>query len=272
MSLTIHSTKKLNNSNEIPVLGLGTYQMHESAEAGPAVLAALEAGYRLIDTAQMYDNEKAVGDAIRQSGVPREEIFVTTKVYSFDPTNPLAALEASLKNLGLDYVDLYLIHWPIDGWPKLWSSFEEFQRRGLAKNIGVSNFTVQHLEELLALAKVVPQVNQVEFSPFLYQKELLEYCGVKGIALEAYSPLTRGHKLDDSTITRLAAAHGKTSAQVMIRWSLQHGLVVIPKSSKPRRIAENADVFDFELSSAEMQLLDELSQNSHYCWNPEEAD
>lgn len=262
---------KLNNGKEIPVLGLGTYQMHQSSEAGPAVLSALKAGYRLIDTAQMYDNEKAIGKAIKESGIPRADIFVTTKVQRVDINKAFEPLKASLDNLGLDHIDLYLIHWPLPERLKLWQAFEQFQADGYCKNIGVSNFTIRHLEELLAHCKTVPQVNQVEFHPFLYQKELLEYCQKQNIVVEAYAPLARGHKLDDPTITRLADDYSKTPAQIMIRWGLQHGLVVIPKSKLKKRIIENADVFDFELSAEDVQNLDNLSQNLRTCWDPTDA-
>jgi len=269
--MDINARVKLNNGNTIPVLGLGTYQMHESSEAGPAVAAALKAGYRMIDTAQMYDNEQAVARGIKESGIPRSEIFISTKVYQVDMKDPQEPLEMSLKNLDLDYVDLYLMHWPLAERLDLWKKFEEFQAQGLCKNIGVSNFTVRHLEELLARAKVVPQVNQVEFHPFLYQQALLEYCRQNNIVLEAYAPLSRGHKLDDSTIAKVAKNYGKSSAQIMIRWGLQHGLVEIPKSKLARRITENADVFDFELSETDMQILDGLNKNLRTCWDPTHA-
>lgn len=264
--MDINTTLKLNNGLTIPQLGFGTYQMHETSEAEPAVLAALNAGYRHIDTAQMYDNETAIGRAIKKSSINRAEIFITTKFYA--GKSPKENLKQSLKDLDLDYVDLYLLHWPLPNRLELLKEFIEVQAKGLAKSIGVCNFTIGHLTELLENSEYVPQVNQVEFSPFLYQKELLEFCVGKGIVLEAYSPLTRGHQLDNPVLNSIAQKHGKTSPQVLIRWALQHGVVPLPKSSKANRIEQNAQVFDFELSTEEMARLDSLNMNKHYCWNP----
>jgi diketogulonate reductase-like aldo/keto reductase len=264
--MNIDKKLKLNNDLTIPQLGFGTYQMHETAEAEPAILAALEVGYRHIDTAQMYDNEAAIGRAIKKSGIHRAEIFVTTKFYA--GKSPKEELAKSLERLGLEYIDLYLLHWPLSNRLELWKEFIEVQAQGLAKSIGVCNFTINHLKELLENSEYVPQVNQVEFSPFLYQKELLEFCSGKNIVLEAYSPLTRGHQLDNPTLIPIAQAHGKTSAQILIRWALQHGVVPLPKSSKPSRIKQNAQVFDFELNEDEMRQLDGLNIDKHYCWDP----
>ncbi len=267
--MDLSTTVKLNNGVRIPALGLGTWQLGPRKEAVVAVEAALKAGYRHIDTAARYRNEQDVGKAIRSSGIPRKEIFVTTKLWNDDHDNPMGALEASLGNLKLEYVDLYLIHFPV---PKVrlqtWKMMEEILASGKVKAIGVSNFTTRHLDELLEHAKVVPAVNQVEFHPFLCQKELLEYCKKKGIQLEAYSPLTHGHKLGDPRIVSVAKKHNKSSAQVLIRWGLQHGLVVIPKSKTAERIQENAHVFDFELSPADMNALNACNENLRFCWDP----
>jgi methylglyoxal/glyoxal reductase len=232
---------------------------------------ALKVGYRHIDTASFYGNEEDVGRAIRDSGVPREEVFVTTKLWNTDQGYDfaLSACDTSLRKLGLGYIDLYLIHWPV---PELraesWRALVELKRRGSCRAIGVSNYTVKHLKELLDRSDVTPAVNQVEFNPFLYQKELLRFCEGKGIQMEAYSPLTRGHKLDHPVVLDVARRYSKSPAQVMIRWGLQHGLVVIPKSTRPERIKENSEVFDFQLSSADMSKLDSLGEDLHTVWDP----
>ena len=246
----------------MPVLGLGVWQMAAGAETEQAVAWALEAGYRHIDTASMYHNEESVGAALRRSGLPRDDIFVTTKLM---PTHASAARELakSLKRLQLDYVDLYLIHWPV---PLLhtryWRQLESLQERGLAREIGVSNYSIDQLETLERSGLKTPAVNQVHFSPFRYQRQLLEYCDGHGIILEAYSPLERGRGLHDATITSLAEQLGRTPAQIMLRWALQHQTVVIPKSSRAERIRANAELFDFELSDSNMQLLDALDHTS----------
>lgn len=272
MKLSIASTRKLNNGNTIPLFGLGVYLSKEGKECEQAVLWALEAGYRHIDTAAIYKNEESVGLAIKKSGIPRKDIFVTTKLWNSDHDDPKSALNASLKRLGLEYVDLYLIHWPVEKKRvHAWSVLEQLNKQGLAKNIGVSNFTVTHLKELLAKSKVIPAVNQVEFSPFLFQQNLLDFCEQKKIALEAYSPLTQGKKFGDKTLMAVAKKHGKTPAQVLIQWCLQHDVVVIPKSVKKERIRENADVFGFELSVLDMKSLDGLNEGFRTCWNPSDV-
>ena len=273
MALTIESRILLNDGNKIPVLGLGVWQASPGKETRRAVGYALERGYRLIDTARMYGNEKDVGAAVRESGIPREEIFVTTKLWNTDHgyEAALRAFAASRGDLGLEYVDLYLIHWPV---PRLrhesWKAFLKLREDGLARSIGVSNYTIAHLQELLPTTSIPPSVNQVEFHPFLYQRELLEFCRAHGIQLEAYSPLTRGRRLGHPVIVDIAAKYRRTPAQVLIRWSLQHGLVVIPKSARPERIRENASVFDFELQSQDMARLDSLDERSHVAWNPDD--
>ena len=238
MGLTITSTRKLNSGQEIPVLGLGVYQTPAGRVTQEAVKFALKTGYRHVDTASLYGNEEDVGRGVRDGGVPREQVFVTTKLWNRDHgyDSALSACDKSLRRLGLGYIDLYLIHWPVTELRgETWKALMELQRRGSCRAIGVSNYTVRHLQELLGGSDVTPAVNQVEFNPFLYQKELLRFCDGKGIQLEAYSPLTRGHKLDHPVVLDVARRYSKSPAQVMIRWGLQHGLVVIPKSAHPPR-------------------------------------
>ena len=273
MALTLGSRVTLHDGNTMPVLGLGMWQAGSGKQTRKAVATALEIGYRLFDTAKLYGNESDLGTAIRESGIPREEIFVMTKLWNNDQgyESGLRAFEKSRRELGLDYVDLYLIHWPVPGLrQESWKALLKIRDEGLARSIGVSNYTSRHLEELLRATPAPPAVNQVEFHPFLYQKELLEFCVSKKIQLEAYSPLTRGHRLDHPVIAQIAARHGRTPAQVLIRWSLQHGLVVIPKSIRPERIRENAAVFDFELNADDMKRLDSLDESSHVAWDPED--
>jgi len=246
----------------MPVLGLGVWQMAAGHETEQAVEWALEAGYRHIDTASMYRNEQSVGAALRRSGLPRDDVFVTTKLM---PAHASAARELtkSLKRLHLDYVDLYLIHWPV---PLLhtryWRQLESLQERGLTREIGVSNYSSDQLDTLERSGLKTPAVNQVHFSPFHYRRRLLDYCAERGIVLEAYSPLERGRGLQDPTITGLAQRLGRTAAQIVLRWAIQHQAVVIPKSSREERIRANAQLFDFELSDTDMQLLDALDHTS----------
>jgi diketogulonate reductase-like aldo/keto reductase len=266
MLLTLESRARLNNGVEIPRLGLGVYQSPPGKTTRRAVKYALEIGYRHIDTAQLYGNEADIGDALRESGIKREQVFITTKVWNsyqgYDST--LQACEQSLRRLRLQYVDLYLIHWPVQGMSlDTWRAMVNLLRSGKARAVGVSNYTIELLQEILQNSDVVvPAVNQVEFHPFLYQKHLLSFCEKNGIQLEAYSPLTRGYKLNDPTILAVAKKYGnKTPAQVLIRWSLQHGLVVIPKSIHEDRIRENSQVFDFQIGPEDMRLLDSLNEN-----------
>lgn len=271
MDLNLRSTLRLNNGVEIPRLGLGVFRAPRGEETRRAVVQALSVGYRHIDTARIYGNEKDVGTGVRDSGLPRSESFVTTKLWNEDQgyDSTLRACERSLKELGLEYVDLYLIHWPVQGQRlESWRAMERLLADGKCRAIGVSNFMPHHLEELLGKARVVPAVNQVELSPFLSQMELRRYCEGKGIAVEAYSPLTRGQRLGHPTLVEVARRHGKTPAQVLIRWCLQHGLIVIPKSTREERIRENADVFGFELSAEDMRVLDGLNEDLHVAWNP----
>jgi diketogulonate reductase-like aldo/keto reductase len=270
MDLTASSRLRLNRGHEIPVLGIGTYQV-PGPQARTSVAAALKAGYRLIDTAQAYRNEHEVGVGIRESGIARGEMFVTTKlsVANQDKSRAQASFDESLKALNTGYVDLFLIHWPYrDKWKECWRAMEGLPS-DKCRAIGVSNFTVNHLEELAKVSSVVPAVNQVEFHPFLYQTELQEYCRDHGIVLEAYSPLMRGNRFDDPLLQELARSHARTVPQILIRWGLQHGLVEIPKTTRAERIRENWNVFDFELSRPEMARMDALHEGAHFAWDPQ---
>jgi len=267
--LTLSSTLRLNNGVAMPLLGLGVFRSPPGETTRATVSYALDHGYRHIDTAKAYGNEADVGAAVRASKVPRKEIFVTTKLLGDDHGRAKKAFAHSLKELGLDYVDLYLIHWPQPGKRlEAWDALVEIQKSGGALAVGVSNYTVAHLEELFAHSSVVPAVNQVEFHPFLFQKELLEFCKRKGIALESYSPLAKARRLDHPVISGVARRVNRTAAQVMLRWGLQHGTVVIPKSNRPERIIENSRIFDFELSANDMAALDALDANARTSWDP----
>ncbi|MFF0342319.1 aldo/keto reductase [Kribbella sp. NPDC004875] len=250
-------TRTLSNGTAIPVLGLGVWQVDDGQECERAVAWALETGYRLIDTAQAYGNEASVGKAIRESGVPREEIFLTTKFY---PGGKDARVEAekSLQRLGTDYLDLYLIHWPQGGPTWAWPGMEAAVEAGLTKGIGVSNFSAAEIAELGKVARIQPVVNQVLFSPFDYRRALLEASEAANIVLQAYSPLGTGRHLGDPAVARVAESVGRTPAQVLIRWAIQKGLSVIPKSTHQNRIKENFDVFGFELDDAAVAALDAL--------------
>jgi diketogulonate reductase-like aldo/keto reductase len=246
----------------MPVLGLGVWQMAAGGETEQAVEWALEAGYRHIDTASVYRNEQSVGAALRRSGLPREQVFVTTKLM---PAHPSAAreLEKSLERLSLDYVDLYLIHWPLPLLStRLWRELESLQERGLAREIGVSNFGRHRLQTLMRGTSRMPAVDQVQFSPFHYRRRLLDYCLEQGIVFEAYSPLARGQGLQDPAITAVAERLARTPAQVMLRWAIQHQAIVIPKSSRKERIRSNAQLFDFELAESDMRNLDALDRTN----------
>ena len=254
-------------------MGLGVFQTPPGGATERAVAAALDAGYRHIDTARIYQNEASVGAAVRRSGLDRDSVFVTTKLWNddhgFEAT--LRAFERSRAALGLDVVDLYLIHWPATGRrAETWRALEKLHADGACRSIGVSNFTVRHLTELLATAEVPPAVNQVEFSPFLYQRELLELCRAHGIQLEAYSPLTRARRFQEPVLQAIAADHHATVPQVLLRWGLQHEVVVLPKSVDPGRIRENAGAFDLVLDPEEMARLDALDAGFRVSWDPSE--
>jgi len=261
MIQNMNDAAELNNGVKMPWLGFGVYQMRDGAEVGESVAAALKTGYRSIDTAAAYNNERGVGRALAESGISRNEIFLTTKVWNSDQgyESALRAFDGSLERLGTDYVDLYLIHWPVKGrFVQTWRALERVYAEKRARAIGVSNFHIHHLEELLSESKIVPAVNQVEFHPFLLQSDLRAFCRDKGIQYEAWSPLMQGTVLREKTVRRLAKKHGKSAAQIIIRWDLQHEVVTIPKSVHPERIEENSLVFDFELSNEDMALLDGL--------------
>jgi diketogulonate reductase-like aldo/keto reductase len=246
----------------MPVLGLGVWQMAAGAETEQAVEWALETGYRHIDTASMYRNEQSVGAALRRSGLPREDVFVTTKLMPARVSSR-SELKKSLERLDLEYVDLYLIHWPLPLLnARLWRELESLQEAGLAREIGVSNFGRDRLQRLIQGASKTPAVNQVQFSPFQYRRQLLDYCVEQGIVFEAYSPLARGEGLQNQTITGVAERLDRTPAQVMLRWAIQHQAVVIPKSSRKDRIEANARVFDFELPDIDMRTLDALDRSN----------
>jgi methylglyoxal/glyoxal reductase len=261
----------LNTGARIPQVGLGVWQTPRGRGTREAVEAALRGGYRHIDTARIYGNEADVGAAVTASGVPREQVFVTTKLWNDDQgyDAALRAFDASLSRLGLEYVDLYLIHWPVAGKRlESWRALERLFSEKRARAIGVSNFLRPHLEELLGRAKVVPAANQIELTPFLQRRDTCDYCREHGIAIEAYSPLTRGRRLDDPTVRSIAERAARTPAQVLLRWSVQRGVIVLPKSSRAERIAENGALFDFELDPASMAALDALEEGLVTGWDP----
>lgn len=269
--LTIHSTTTLNNGVRIPVFGLGVFRTDRGSETRDAVYHALKVGYRHIDTAKFYSNEHDVGEAVRKSGLHRDEIFITTKLWNSDHgyDKAIRACNESLKQLGLPYVDLYLIHYPVRNLRKeSWRALETLYDEGKCRAIGVSNYTISHLEDVLASCNITPAVNQVEFHPFLFQKELMEFCQKHRIALEAYSPLTKGRRINDPKLIPIAGKYSKTTAQILIRWALQHHLIVIPKSAKLHRIEENANVFDFNISNEDMTQLDAMNENYRVAWDP----
>ncbi|HEY5149710.1 MAG TPA: aldo/keto reductase [Mycobacterium sp.] len=266
-------TVTLNDDHTIPVLGLGVAELSPE-ETESAVAAALEAGYRLIDTASAYGNEEAVGRAVAASGIPREDLFVTTKLATEDQGFQSAqdAIKGSLERLGMDYVDLYLIHWPAEQNGKYidaWGGIMRSQADGFTRSIGVSNFTPEHLSNIMDLSFFTPAVNQIELHPLLTQAELRAVHEEHSIRTEAYGPLGVGKLVENPAITTVAAAHGKSPAQVLIRWSLQLGNVVIPRSSNPARIAENIDVFDFELTPEQMDSLNGLDDGTRFRPNPD---
>jgi diketogulonate reductase-like aldo/keto reductase len=261
----------LRGGRTIPQVGLGVWQAARGQATRDAVTAALRVGYRHIDTARVYGNEIDVGAAIKESGVPREQVFVTTKLWNDDQgyDTTLRAFAQSASRLGLDYIDLYLLHWPVEG-KRLdsWRALELLFREGRARAIGVSNFLVPHLQELLAVAKVAPQVNQTELTPFLQRRDTVALCRQHEIVVESYSPLTRGQRFADPTLVGIAKELGRSPAQVLLRWGVQKGYVVLPKSTHADRIEENAQVFDFELPAAAVRALDGLEENLTTGWDP----
>lgn len=262
----------LYNGVKMPWLGLGVFKASEGGELEQAIKIAVQTGYRSIDTAAMYGNEEGVGRAIKDCGVAREELFITTKVWNDDHGfgNTLAAFERSQKKLDLDYIDLYLIHWPVEGkYKDTWRALEQLYKDGKVRAIGVCNFKIHHLEELMTECELTPMVNQVEFHPLLNQKELNEFCKTNKIQLEAWSPLMKGDVVNQPALVNLAEKYGKTPAQIVLRWDLQNGVVAIPKSVNEKRIRENADIFDFEISSEDMSKIDELNMNKRYGPDPD---
>jgi len=270
--MNLQTTVKLNNGVEMPIFGLGVFKVEEGQEVIDSVKAAIKAGYISIDTAAAYKNEEGVGQGIKESGVNREDLFITTKVWNADQgyESTLAAFETSLQKLGLDYIDLYLIHWPVKGkYKETWKALEELYKDGKVKAIGVSNFHQHHLEDLLEEAEVVPMVNQIELHPLLSQVELRNFCKEKGIVVEAWSPLAQGKLLNNSVLAEIAAKYNKSTAQIILRWDLQNDIVTIPKSIKEHRIIENADIFDFDLTKEDIDKINELNKNERVGPDPD---
>ena len=265
MTLSLQSTRTLNDGHAMPLLGLGVWKSKGGDEVN-AVRWALQQGYRHIDTAAIYGNEEGVGRGIAGSDIPRGSIWVTTKLWNDDirQGQARAGLKKSLERLGLDYVDLYLLHWPVEGRLEAWRELEELQAEGLCRSIGVSNFMTEHLDELVAEAKVVPAVNQIELHPFLQQRDVQTKCADLGIAVQGWSPLVQGKFRDEALFETIGKAHNKTAAQVVLRWAVQHGIITIPKSANEGRIGQNADLFDFELSADEMTQVDALERGERF--------
>lgn len=271
----LQGTFKLHNDVEMPYFGLGTYQADNDQEVTDAVQYALDFGYRHIDTASVYGNEEGVGKGIKESSVPREDIFVVSKVWNSDQgyESTLKAFEASLERLSLDYLDLYLIHWPVKGkYKETWRALEKLYKEKRIRTIGVSNFLKHHLEDVLQDAQIVPMVNQMEFHPYVVQQDLVDFCTSKGIQYEAWSPFMQGKLFKLDICKELSEKHGKSPAQIILRWNLQKGVVTIPKSSKSVRIAANADIFDFELSQEEISQLDDLDRGERIGPHPDNFD
>ncbi|SDF46748.1 Aldo/keto reductase [Fontibacillus panacisegetis] len=275
----LQSTTTLNNGVKMPWFGIGVFKVEEGPELVDAVKFAIKHGYRSIDTAAIYENEESVGQAIlagmKETGVSRQDLFITSKVWNADLgyESTIAAYETSLKKLGLDYLDLYLIHWPVEGkYKEAWRALETLYKEGKVKAIGVSNFQIHHLEQLMKEAEIKPMVNQVEYHPRLTQKKLQSFCQKQGIQLEAWSPLMQGQLLDNPELLKIANKYNKSIAQIILRWDLQNGVVTIPKSTKEHRIVENSDVFDFELSKEVMEQIDRLNQDHRVGPDPDNFD
>lgn len=275
MPKNIFEKVTLHNGVEMPVFGLGVYKIEEGQQIENTIKTALNLGYRLIDTAAFYQNEEGVGKAIKNSGIPREELFITTKVWNSDQgyESTLQAFENSLAKLGLDYLDLYLVHWPVKGkYLETWRALENLYEQGRVKAIGVSNFQVHHLKDLFEHGSQKPVVNQVELHPFLAQEELRRFCQIHDIKVEAWSPLSRGRFLDEPALKEIAANYKKTPAQVILRWHLQNEVIAIPKSITPSRLEENAAIFDFELTPEEIAGINLLNRNERFGADPDDFD
>jgi diketogulonate reductase-like aldo/keto reductase len=260
----------LSNGIRMPLLGLGVYDIY-GTEAEATVRKAIETGYRLIDTAAMYENETEIGNAVRQSGIERQQLFVTTKVGNDDQgyDETLKAFDTSMQKLNIDYIDLYLIHWPLKGKREAtWKALEKLYSEQRVKAIGVANYLVPFLEEMKDYAAIAPVLDQVEFTPWLYLKDLLTYTGKRNIQLQSYSPMTRGRKLDDARLLQLCRKYGKSPAQVILRWNIEHGVSVIPKSARPERLKENFSIFDFSLSADDIAFMDSFHENFRICDDP----
>ncbi|WP_051081184.1 aldo/keto reductase [Salsuginibacillus kocurii] len=259
----------------MPQLGLGVYKAEEGNEVEEAVQAAIESGYRSIDTASFYGNEKGVGKAIEASGLPRKDVFLTTKLWNDDHgyEQTLKAFEKSRLQLSVDYIDLYLLHWPVPNkFEESWKALEKLYQEGFVRAIGVSNFHQSHLEQLSQTMQIKPMVNQVEFHPLLFQEELLEYCRMRDIQLQSWRPLTRGHLLEEPIIRKLAEKYEKTPAQIVLRWHIEQGVATIPKSVTPARIHSNADIFDFRLESEDIIAINQLNQGQRFGPHPDTFD
>ena len=275
MTLSLDSTVLLHNDIAIPQVGLGVFKVSDGDDVEAAIATALDVGYRHIDTAAIYRNEDGVGRAIAASDIPRSDIFVTTKLWNSNQgyDSALAAIDESLTKLGLDYVDLYLVHWPKPEHTRdTWRAMEEIKASGKARAIGVSNFLPEHLDQLLETATVTPSINQIEFHPHLQSPNVVDYCDENGIVVEAWSPLKAGQIIDDAELTTIAGSHGVTVAQVVLRWMLQRGIVAIPKSVTPSRIASNADLYGFELSDTEMATINAMDRNDRVGPDPANFD
>jgi methylglyoxal/glyoxal reductase len=275
MAKNLQDCTTLHNGVKMPWFGLGVYKVEEGQEVIDSVKAAIKNGYRSIDTAAIYRNEEGVGQAIKESGVPREELFITTKVWNAAQREnaTLEAFERSMNKLGLDYLDLFLIHWPVEGkYKETWKVMEKLYKDGRVRAIGVSNFQIHHLEDLMKDAEIKPMVNQVEYHPRLAQKELREFCQKNGIQLEAWSPLMQGELLNEETLKEIAEKYNKSVAQVILRWDLQNEVVTIPKSIKEHRIIENAHIFDFELTKGDMDKIDALNEDRRIGPDPDNFD
>lgn len=275
MYTNLQETVSLNNGVKMPIMGLGVFKVEDGELVVKSVKSAIKNGYRSIDTASFYDNEKGVGQGIKESGVPREELFITTKVWNSDHgyESTLAAFEVSLEKLGLEYLDLYLIHWPVkEKFQETWKALEKLYKDGKVRAIGVSNFNVHHLEEILKDCEIKPVINQVEYHPHLTQTEVKEFCEKNDIRLEAWSPLKKGVLLSEPVIIELAEKYRKSPAQIILRWDIQNGVVTIPKSVKEHRIVENADIFDFHLSEEDMDKISALNINSRSGADPDTFD